>query len=61
MTAILAWYASLEWRLRTVHAKVNDSMDRENTEKLIDLKQEPIRVALGDIKDDVKTILKKLD
>jgi hypothetical protein len=58
---LMAWFGSLEWRLRSMSKQVNDSMNRDDTEKLIDLKQEVLYVLHKEIKNDIRDINRKID
>jgi hypothetical protein len=58
---LMAWFGSLEWRLRNMSNKTSKAMDRDDTEKLIDLKQEVLYVLHREIKDNIKEINKKMD
>ena len=58
---IVAWFGSLEYRIRTMNQKVNSSLDRADITELIDLKIKFLELMQADIKQDTKDLNAKLD
>lgn len=62
LTAVIAtWLGSMEWRLRNVANKQSRLPDRHEVREIIELKQEALRVAQQDIKNDVVRLEHKID
>lgn len=57
---VLIW-GSTEYRMRRIREDLNKKIERQEVSQLIDLKQEAIKVATQDIKNDIEKIEKKID
>lgn len=62
ITGILAlWLGSMEYRMRKVVEKAEDKTSRKDVIELIDMKQEVVKAAHLDLKEDLNKIEKKID
>lgn len=55
------WLGSVEYRMRKVRERSEESPKREEVSKLIDLKQEALKVSHIDIKKDLEKLERKID
>lgn len=55
------WFGSLEWRLRMMHNKIQESVDKDDVVELINLKQEPAKVLQAELKEDIQRLEAKID
>lgn len=58
---LLLWLSSMEIRTRAMSNKVQSTMEKQEVENLINLKQESLRILQSEIKDDIKRLENKLD
>jgi ubiquinone biosynthesis protein UbiJ len=61
VSIVSAWFGLLEYRMRKMQNKLDKCLTDEQTDKLIDLKQEPIKSKQDDVKEDIKRVEAKLD
>lgn len=57
----MAWFGSLEWRLRNVNVKVQDTMNKDEVEHLINLKLEVLQYMHTEIRNETKLLNLKID
>ena len=58
---LLAWFGSLEYRMRSIGSTAGKAMTRDDTERLIDLKQQAIHIIQREIRDDIRDLVEKVN
>lgn len=60
MAVLTGWFGLLEYRMRKLNEKIDNTYSKEETKEMIDMKQEAIREKIDNIKegqDEIKTDL----
>ena len=58
---ISVWLGGLEWRMRSMDAKLRCVPSREEVNGTIDIKVDSLKVMQGELKEDIKELKHKVD
>ena len=55
------WLGGIEWRMRSMDARLRDAPSRDEVNEAIEVRQEVVKAMQEEIKDDIKKMEHKLD